>query len=538
MSRARSRGIAHLGRAALICLSAASCRASAEGQTLWTHFARSESRNAMVSHADGGAQVTPSHLATPLWVASVDHAARPIVFNGQSGPVVDRERVYALGKSGGSSRLFAFRRADGHCLWSAVVPNPVTDSWSTPAIDESGSAIVVGAGNKVSAFHAITGATLWTATLGRSIVNASPLVTPDVPRRILITDSDGFGVSGRLYCINADRYDATLNPFVPGEILWSVVIGGSSGNTSACVNGTVIVPTVGEFGFSAGSVMAFDARATSTPAPLWAVENTSPFGFYGGVAAREGHAFAATYAFSGGQIAANLVKIDAATGALRWSVPCNRTDATPIVLDDGRIVVSGGLAGFGSSPSIQLFQDHGTHATMLWDSALATWADANANGSRDPGEYLSIGGWTHQPVAITSASSTRLLVGTLPSGTGTANPCTHLRLVDLGVSPASPSFTLATFTGAGSTPGAVGPSVYSVGASGLHCFGADLDVNADGLIDVEDLYAWEGPHPVAGSRDVDRDGDADGADREALISELRRDEQRDMIGAREVGGRR
>lgn len=527
-----------MGRAALISLSAALCHAPADAQTLWTHFARSESRNATASNADGGAQVAPAHLATPLWVATVDHAARPIAFNGQSGPVVDRERVYALGRSGGSSRLFAFRRADGHCLWSAVVPNPVTDSWSTPAIDESGSAIVVGAGSKVSAFHTITGATLWTATLSRNIVNASPLVTPDAPRRVFVTDADGFGMSGRLYCINADRHDATLNPFVPGEILWSVVIGGTSGNTPSHADGRVIVATVGEFGFSPGSVLAFDARATSTPAPLWAAENASSHGFYGGVAIREGHAFAATYAFSGGQTAANLVKIDAATGEIRWSVPCNRTDATPIVLDDGRIIVSGGIAGFGSSPSIQLFQDHGTHATMLWDSALATWVDSNANASRDPGEYLSIGGWTHQPVVITSSTSARLLVGTLPFGTGTATACTHLRLVDLGVSPASPSFTLAMFAGAGSTPGAVGPSVYSVGATGLHCFGPDLDVNADGLIDVEDLHAWEGPHPVAGSRDVDRDGDVDGADREALIGEVRRDEQRDMLGPREVGGRR
>jgi outer membrane protein assembly factor BamB len=533
-----SRSLSNSGRAALIWLGASLVLAPhASAQTLWTHFARNESRGSLTSSADGGAQVGPAHIAAPLWACAVDDAARPITFNGQSGPVVDRERVYALGKSGGVSRVFAFRRADGLCLWSAAVPNPITDSWSTPAIDESGSSVVVAAGNEVSALNTLTGEALWSATLARNVVNASPLVTPDVPRRVFITDADGFGMSGRLYCINADHFDPSLNPFTPGQILWSVVVGGTSGNTPALADGRIIVASVGEFGFTPGSILAFDARAT-TASHLWIFENTSPFGFYGGVSIKSGHAYAATYAFSGGQVAANLVKLDAATGSLMWSAPCNRTDATPIVLEDGRIVLSGGLAGFGASPSIQLFDDHGSHATMLWDSALATWSDTNSNGVRDTGEYLSIGGWTHQPVAISSPTSTRLLVGTLPSGTGTANSCTHLRLVDLNLTPTSPSFVQAVFTGAGSTPAVVGPFIFTVGASGLHCFGPDLDVNADGQIDIDDLHAWEGPHLIAGSRDVDRDGDVDATDRETLIGELRRDEQCDMTGPREVGGRR
>jgi len=538
VSVVRTQHLASTGRAALIWLGTSLLHAPAHAQTLWTHFARAQSRNAVTLPADGMAQVAPTHLGLPLWIASTDNAGRSIVFNGQSGPVADRDRVYALGRSGGISRIFAFRRADGLCLWSGIVPSPVTDSWSTPVIDESGSSIIVAAGNRVSAFHALTGQSLWTATLARSIVNASPLTTPDAPRRIFITDADGFGMSGRLYCINADRFDAALNPFTPGQVLWSAIIGGTSGNTPAYANGQVFVTTVGEFGFSAGSILAFDARATTAHPPLWTFENSSPFGFFGGISIREASIFAASYAFSGGQSAANLVKLEASTGELRWSVPCNRTDATPIVLDDGRVIVSGGLSGFGASPSIQLFQDHGTHATMLWDSALATWTDTNSNGSRDPGEFLSIGGWTHQPIALAAPSSTRLLVGTLPSGTGTATPCTHLRLVDLNLAPTSPSFTLATFAGAGSTPAVIGPTIYTIGASGLHAFGPDLDVNADGLIDVEDLHAWEGPHPVAGSRDVDRDGDVDAADRDTLITELRRDEQRDVSGPSEVGGRR
>lgn len=506
----------------------------ASAQTFWTHFARSEARTGLV----GEVGVAAVNVATPLWIASADDAGRAITFNGQSGPVVDRERVYALGRSGGVSRAFALRRADGACVWNAIVPNAVTDSWSTPALEEAADAIIICAGNKVLSLDARTGGTLWSVTLNRNVVNASPLVTPTVPRRIFVTDADGFGMSGRLYCINADRFDADLNPFQPGQVLWSTVVGGTSGNSPAFADGRVIVATVGEFGFSAGAVLAFDALATSVHPPLWTFENVEPIGFFGGVSAVGGAVYAATYAFSGGQSAGNLVKLDASDGSLMWSVSSNRTDATPIVLADGRIIVSGGIAGFGASPSIQLFEDHGASATMLWDSALGTWSDANGNGVRDTGEYLSIGGWTHQPAAFVHATGPRLIVGTLPSGSGTSAPCTHLRVIDLSVAPASPSFVLGTFAGAGSTPAVVGASVYTIGASGLHAFGPRFDVNGDGASDIEDLHVWESPAAPVAWRDVDGDGDVDQTDRSVLIEELRRDEQRDMQGPIGVGGTR
>lgn len=535
MNPPSGRVLATRRRAARACaLSLALHAPVASAQTFWTHYARSEARPGLV----GEWGVAAVNVAAPLWIASVDEADRPITFNGQSGPVVGRQRLYALGRSGGISRLFAFRRADGACLWSSPVPNPVTDSWSSPALDEGSNTIIVAAGNRVLSFDAESGTQIWSATLSRNIVNASPLLTPEVPRRIFITDADGFGMSGRLYCINADPFDAARNPHPPGQILWSTIIGGSSGNSPAYAGDRIFVATVGEFGFSAGSILAFDARATAPHAPLWAYENTEPIGFFGGLSARNGEVYAASYAFSGGQNAANLVKLDAASGSLLWSVPCNRTDAIPIILDDGRIILSGGIAGFGASPSIQLFQDNVSHATQLWDSAIATWIDANSNGLRDPGEYLSIGGWTHQPLALTTPTSTRLLVGTLPAGTSTATPCTHLRLIDLSVAPTSPSFIVQTFIGAGSTPALVGASVFTIGAGGLHAFGPDLDVNRDGWIDAEDLHAWEASGPVPGTRDVDRNGITNDADRRLLIEEIRRDEHRDMAGPLGVRGRR
>lgn len=511
-------------RACVSLVAAGMAVAGAHAQGFWTQFAKDPARSGLAPRSS-----TAASIASPLWVASTDEMGRSITFNGQSGPVVDRERVYALGRSGGVSRVFAFRRSDGACLWSATVPNPVTDSWSSPAIDEGNDALIVAAGNRTLAFDRRSGASLWSTTLTRNVVNASPLVAPIRPRRVFVTDADGFGMSGRLYCINADAFDAERNPYAPGQVLWSAVIGGTSGNSPTFAAGRVIVASVGEFGFSAGSIYAFDARATSEPAPAWAFENVAPLGFYGGVAARDGFVYASTYAFSGGQNAGNLVKLDAATGTLVWSVPSNRTDATPIPLPDGRIVVSGGLLGFGASPSIQVFQDNGGSATQVWDSALATWNDTNGNGVRDTGEYLSIGGWIHQPAAVAHGNGVRLVVGTLPPGSSTAPPCTHLRIVDLGVAPNAPGFVVATYVGAGSTPAVVGPSVYSIGEAGLHAFGPDYDVDGNGRLDIEDLYAWEQGH---GSRDVERDGDVDASDRDALIEELRRDEVGDMTGER------
>lgn len=529
---------------ATFSLAAFPSRASAQSSaahTIWTHFAKHESRTGL---ADTSGEA-PLSITSPLWIASLDNLGNAITFNGQSGPVADRDAVYALGRSASISRLFAFRRADGLCLWSAPVPNPVTDSWSTPAIDERNDTIIVGAGNTLRAIDRRTGALRWSTTLPRTIVNASPLVAPTLPARIFITDADGFGLSDSLHCINADPYHPTSNPFTPGQLLWSAPIGGTTGNTPTYHDGKVLVASIGEFGFSAGSIYAFNAAATTTPAPLWIFENILPFGFFGGIAiqhsgtgAHAPHALAASYAFDGGQLAANLVKLNLDTGDLVWSVPSNRTDATPISLGDGRILLSAGLGGFGSSPSVQLFIDNGTSATLLWDSALATWIDHNANGIREPGEYLSIGGWTHQPAVAHTDTSTTLIVGTLPSGTSTAPANTHLRLINLNLAPTAPGFINGTFNGAGSTPALVGSTIYTIGASGLHAFGPDCDVNADGLIDIEDLYALElsigsgGSGGSGGGHDVDRNGIMNAADRDALIRELRRDERRDMEGRR------
>ena len=88
------------------------------------------------------------------------------------------------------------------------------------------------------------------------------------------------------------------------------------------------------------------------------------------------------------------------------------------------------------------------------------------------------------------------------------------------------------FVGAGSSPAIADRNLYTIGTAGLAAFGPPpprADVNTDGTIDLEDLYAW---HRGQGQRDVDGNGSITDADRAALEAELRRDEFADMAAGR------
>jgi hypothetical protein len=66
----------------------------------------------------------------------------------------------------------------------------------------------------------------------------------------------------------------------------------------------------------------------------------------------------------------------------------------------------------------------------------------------------------------------------------------------------------------------------------LRSFGALpllLDVNRDGRVDVEDIYAWE---QGRGSRDVDGNGAVNAADREQLIGAIRVNEDGEQTEGR------
>src|SRR5690606_5523427 len=150
--------------------------------------------------------------------------------------------------------------------------------------------------------------------------------------------------------------------------------------------GVVYVSTAtGGAQWDQGTIQAFPAAATSAPDALWRYEHTDPTGFFSGPAVKGNAVYASTNSFHGGQYSAATLRVNATTGQQRWSVPTNRTDTVPVPLDNGQVLVSGGLSYtamfplFGSLPSLQLIAElpAGNGAVRVWDSAMATHVDTN-----------------------------------------------------------------------------------------------------------------------------------------------------------------
>lgn len=420
----------------------------------------------------------------------------------------------------GSDALIAISRMDGSLVWDASIPVALLDSWSAPAIDPSGRTVVVGSGSTLSAFDLDTGDARWSTDLGRIIVNASPTITDDRPgrNRVFITDySFASSVGGRLFCVNLDPFDAARNPFEPGAIVWSVELGGeTSGNTAGYVDGTVYVSTTsGGDSWDQGTILAYEADATLTPAPEWRYQLDNPSGFFSGVAIKGNGVYASSYAFTGGQFSARTVRVDRHTGAQVWSVPTNRTDSIPVPIGGGLVLVSGGvpfssqLPSFGSVPSVQLiFESPWGDAHRLWDTAIDTLVDDNGNGAWDPGEaFLSLGGWTIQPAVMEVDGGAFAYVGVSPDPVGSlggffgASPA--MAMIDLTKMPDDGGFVVEWNEGSGASPAISKGELFSVGFDGVFAFGAPTmprgqilalwgsgglpDLNADGTVDVHDV---------------------------------------------------
>lgn len=446
-----------------------------DGQGIWSHFAGSAKRTSVPT-----TDRSPS-LAQPAWVNS---AIMPIP---QTGLVVDERHLYALSRDAtNASFAVALDRGTGAQVWSAPIAPPVLDSWSTPALDPQQKTLIVTTGTTITALDTDSGTPRWTTTIDAVVVNASPVVTNDLGGRdrvLIITYSFGGGQPARLVCINIDTHNADTNPHQPGDIVWSLPLGAdSSGNTAAYQNGRVYLATASDGSSQRGTVRCYDITSDTAPtSPVWSFTNTINAGFFGGVAIAKGHIYASSYSFTGLQTSANTVKLNKNTGALVWSVPTNRTDATPIVLPSGDVIVSSGVATgafdflpfFGSLPSIQYIHDHDATASLAWDSALETHDDLNSNGVWDFGEpFLSIGGWTHQPIALIINSVPHLLVGTLPETQPGVNidHNTDLRLIDLSQSPTDPGFIADHATATGNTPAYASGWIYTGGADGIHAY--------------------------------------------------------------------
>jgi len=441
----------------------------------WSHFAGTPSRSSLARTIPSVPGLPP--LDEPEWIADTDDQGRPILFLTPSGVVVDETSVYAVGTIDGTDHAIRFLRTSGAVKWARPVPDAAFDSWSTPALDLANNALIVSAGDTVTALRAADGTVSWQSTLDALVVNASPVVTHDLgPRdRCFVTDFPlSVGQQGRIYCINVDPFDPIHNPHHPGDIVWKAdLVGQSSGNSPAYANGRVYAASPGPAVPVQGAVLAFDAHhpGPDAPEPLWRFDNTHAAGFFGGVTATHDAVYASSYAFSGDEFSANTVRLDAGTGGLVWSAPSNRTDATPVVTRNA-VFVSSGLpesGGFGSFPTVQAF-DPDTGA-LLWDLATDSWDDLNTNGVRDPGEFIDAGGWNLQPLVATRLGVPRLVVGASdPNDPLGLIPSDRLLVLDGAWDGLSGSPLIDEGDGAGSTPAFADGWLYTIGPDGLHAY--------------------------------------------------------------------
>jgi len=478
----------------ILTLGVAGCLAADALAQQWTHLAGSPDRLAL-------ADETLGPIDSPAWSAAHDTQGDPIDFLGPASVLATDELTLALGESNSTLKLFAFDRATGQPAWEAPVHDPFLDSWSSPVLDSENHRAIVASGPALTCIDLNTGAVVWETSPGAFFVNSSPLVTHDLhpaDRLFVTTYGDGYE-PGSLLCVNVDPFDARSNPFEPGQIVWQLPMPGLAGNTPAYAKGVVYTTSNVDAAMDSGLLLAFPADALTPPDPLWSRQNPDGHPYFGSALVADDPCgttavYAASFEFHGGQLSANLLKLRATDGAVIWSTPAGRTNSTPILLPDGRIALSTGLQGFGSVPSVHLFDDECGSVSLLWDSALATWQDDNANGAMDPGEFLAIGGWNHQPAAAVSAQHT-LFVGSPPTdGASFLEPFHDLRALDLDLHPTDDGFIQALSEGAGSSPAIADGSLFSVGPDGLIAFPPDCpaDCNGDANANVLDLVCFAG----------------------------------------------
>lgn len=454
---------------AILCIALFCVSAPAED---WTHYGRDEGR---VSSSPLSLRPEDS-IGAAQWTTSVGPGGESLAFLGQSSVVQSGDHVVALGWVDGVFAAIDVFASTGAVRWWTPVAAPTLDSWSSPAIDANNQCVIVASATQLQALDLQTGAVRWTANTQNDIANASPMVTTDLGLRdrALITDFGFSGQSGLLYAINVDPFDPVENPYQPGQIVWSVGVGPLSGASPARFEDKVIIAT------SDGRIAAYPIDTAAPPEPVWESFNPTGLGFFGTISVRGGFAYAASYAFNGGQLAANLVKLDASDGTVIWSTPSNRTDAIPIPTDDGHILLSSGLVGFGSMPSLQLFEDLGSSASLLWDTFL------------DGGPTL--GYWTHTPIVIESPHGLQAIVSEPPQG-DPFGPAVRSVRVDLTKSPGQPGFVIETLEGAGASAMGGGGRLYGIGPGGIVARVIPIapcpaDFNSSGTVDVFDIIAF------------------------------------------------
>jgi len=500
----------------------------------WSHYGHDATRHSIA--VDGPNTIDANTLA---WIADADPQDPNyyVEFEGATGPIVYDGRVYAYAKyfepneqsptgfDYTHSQIIAYDANSGQTLWAAAIDKAISDSWSTPCIDTRHNAVLIGSGDKVFALDTQSGIEQWSTQLDKAVINASVCTALDIPYvRAFITDYDGFSSSGMLYCINLDPNEPS-NPYELGEIVWSDVIGSTSGNSPAYKNGIVYVASVSEpndSGASGGTIHAYDATAT-TPAKLWQTTDPNFEGFFGGVTVtKQGFLYAANYDFYGEGDNSALCKIDCNDGSIVWITQTERTSTIPVVVGD-KIYVSGGLEGWGSRPKVEAYHDHGTTVTKLWETPSS----------------MVVGGWTNQPVCANG----RMYVGAIQVEGNYFGAYTDLYIFDVTITtddpnliPDDPNFIIDHYSGCGNSPAVTYDSIYSIGYDyitefdGLFKFHQPAllaDISKDSKVDMYDLArlvdVWLYDGPVGVHRcDLDLDGDVDFMDFSLLASQWRR----------------
>lgn len=508
-------------------------------QPAWTHASGTSARNALTCYP------LPD-ISQPRWTRTTDDAGNTITFRYQSTPIVSSSLVFVLGsvrppgETQDTFKCFAISRADGSIAWSTQLPAPIAalGSQSSPALSENLGVLFVPSNNYITALRANDGVQLWQTPLPRTIVNASPCVTDDLPaNRLFITDYDfdTSGTPGSLHCINIDP-QSTTNPYSQGQLVWSYPIQGLSGNSpaylprrhggpqSAYAKPLVFVATAGNPDITPGDIIALPATATSTPTPVWQLSNTIPQGFFGGVSLSIGPSgrtelLASSYSFFD---LANTLRIDAPTGTLIATTQSNRSATTPIALRSAvstgntfaPVLLSSGYDGFGSIPSLELFDRPASTLSLLWDS----WSSAS----------LRMAGWNHQPAVTLTRGRHFAAVGTIAANANTL-PAQSLKLADLSQSPSSPTFLVQSINIAGGSVALAGLNLYSIGNAGLCAFGpswTNADIHPNLNVSPDDVYLWElNWLSNSGPRDVNGDGQFSQSDRDTLLDWIRSDER-------------
>ena len=507
----------------VILFVAAACAVGGAGD--WPNYGHTPNRNSIA--VDGPNTIDANTVA---WIAD-DDPQDPnyyVEFESASGPVVYNEMVYAYAKyfepneesptgfDYTHSQIIAYDCNSGEIEWATVIDKAIWDSWSTPCVDSKHNMVLMGSGDKVFALDAQTGAQQWAAQLEKNMLNASVCVALDIAyARAFITDYDGFGTTGKLYCINLDANEPN-NPYEPGQIVWSDGIGGSSGNTPAYKDGVVYVTSVKATTNTTGTIYAYDAEA-NTPIELWRSIDANFVGFFGGVTVtKEGYLYAADSNYYGGEDNSTLCKIDCNDGSIVWTVATERTDSMPVVVGD-KIYITGGLEGYGSRPKVEAYLDLGDKAGKLWETPLS----------------MGVGGWTNQPVYANG----KLYVGAIPLEGNYFGAYTDLYILNVAITaddpnliPDDPNFIIDHYSGCGNSPAVTYDSIYTIGLDGLFKFYQPAllsDISKDDKVDVNDMgeliKVWLYDGPVGSIRsDLDIDGDVDSIDFSILAGEWKR----------------